>query len=310
MRPVEVVKGEVLACTFCAFCRRSCPVYRATLWEGDSPRGRIAQAHGLLDGDLEPDDGFYSSVLNCSLCGACEGACPPRIRMVDVVLALREELAAAASPPARLAGLLAEARQPIPELPGAEVLVLGPGSEGAARLLSSLGLEAAASPAPPLHVLRAAGYSGEFRARAEGLMGAIEESGASEVVFTDPGDVWALSEAGFGAKHYSQLVDPSAVRPAGRPLAYEPSCLLRRAGIEAPDLLAEALGVEVEVPCLGLESGWLEDEVLGLLARERRGAAGGRTLVTPAPRAAAERSSGTGVVELWEALLTGPGGGT
>ena len=62
MRPIESVKGELLACTFCAFCRRSCPVYRATLWEGESPRGRVAQGYGLLMDELEPTDEFYDSI--------------------------------------------------------------------------------------------------------------------------------------------------------------------------------------------------------------------------------------------------------
>jgi Fe-S oxidoreductase len=64
-------KNEVEVCSLCGFCKYNCPIFKATRKETLSPRGRaILMKKDILDRDV---------VFKCSLCEACEKACPARI---------------------------------------------------------------------------------------------------------------------------------------------------------------------------------------------------------------------------------------
>jgi len=308
MRPIESVKGELLACTFCAFCRRSCPVYRATLWEGESPRGRVAQGHGLLLGELEPSDEFYDSVLNCSLCGLCENACPPKIRVVDVVLAIRRELVeAGANPPARVARLLSASLEGEVSVPRVETVYL-PGREGedALRLLRSLDVPAELASVPPLAPLMIAGRR-EFESRVAELSQALRSAGVRRVITPDPDELWALRDwiKGVEILHASQAIHRGGLTAAveGK-VAYLPSCRLRRLEVFKPDeLVGSHLSVVRELECAGSEEGWLRDDVLQRIVEERVKSAEGVVIVcASAEHARILRKAGVGAKSIWEAL--------
>ena len=84
------------ACSGCSLCLLSCPVWRSTHDIRLTPHGRAkAMQHGATAGDLA------ESLDSCTLCGACEPACPENIDLVGMVTGLRGELAqqtGAASP--------------------------------------------------------------------------------------------------------------------------------------------------------------------------------------------------------------------
>jgi len=76
------------ACSGCSLCLLACPLWQATRDIRLSPQGRAkALQHGASAADLS------ASVDACTLCGACEPACPEDIALVDGVLGLRRELA-------------------------------------------------------------------------------------------------------------------------------------------------------------------------------------------------------------------------
>ncbi|RLG47666.1 MAG: hypothetical protein DRO06_02485 [Thermoproteota archaeon] len=279
------VREEALACTFCAYCRRSCPVYRASLWEGESPRGRVAQAHGLILGELEPSDEFYESVLNCSLCGLCEEACPSSVRVRDIVLAMRAELlSSGASLPERVRGLVEEAeKRPVPL---AEGVVVVPGIHGrveeTVEFLSELGVEAEAVEAPPLSALGIAGSPrlrekvGEYR----------ERMGRARVVCEDPAEVAWLRKAGLDARHPAELVRVPGAE------AYLPSAWLPLE-VEA-ELTLEPAGSEVP---------WLRREFAEAIAEERASRAGGREVACLSPEHVAPlRRAGADAVPLLDLI--------
>ncbi len=59
------------ACSLCGFCKYHCPVFRETKNESLSPRGRaILINEDILDKDI---------IFKCSICKACEEACPVKI---------------------------------------------------------------------------------------------------------------------------------------------------------------------------------------------------------------------------------------
>lgn len=71
-------------CSGCGLCLLVCPVWRETRDVRLSPKGRArAVQHGALRTDLA------ASVAGCTLCGACEPACPEELPLVDMVMELR-----------------------------------------------------------------------------------------------------------------------------------------------------------------------------------------------------------------------------
>jgi len=79
------------ACTGCSLCLLACPVWRSTHDIRLTPHGRAkAMQHGAGVGDLA------ASIDSCTLCGACEPACPEDIALVDLIVALRAPLQPAA----------------------------------------------------------------------------------------------------------------------------------------------------------------------------------------------------------------------
>ncbi|MCX8228629.1 MAG: (Fe-S)-binding protein [Planctomycetota bacterium] len=65
-------------CMHCGLCLESCPTYRATGQETQSPRGRIALVRALAEERLDYAD-VLPSLNACLLCRACEPACPSRV---------------------------------------------------------------------------------------------------------------------------------------------------------------------------------------------------------------------------------------
>ena len=76
------------ACTGCSLCLLACPVWRATRDLRLTPHGRArALQCGATAGELA------ASIDTCTLCGACEPACPENIGLVAMMIDLRAELA-------------------------------------------------------------------------------------------------------------------------------------------------------------------------------------------------------------------------
>lgn len=87
------------ACSGCSLCLLACPVWRTTHDIRLTPHGRAkALQHGASALDLA------QSIDSCTLCGACEPACPEEIDLIGMVTSLRSELNRSA--PARTAPLI------------------------------------------------------------------------------------------------------------------------------------------------------------------------------------------------------------
>src|SRR5579862_7585147 len=80
-------KPGYAACSGCSLCLLVCPVWRHTRDLRFTPHGRAkALQHGATVADIVP------SVEACTLCGACEPACPENIDLVGMLLELRRAL--------------------------------------------------------------------------------------------------------------------------------------------------------------------------------------------------------------------------
>jgi len=75
-------------CSGCGLCLLVCPIWRDSRDVRLTPKGRArAIQHSATREDLA------ASVAGCTLCGACEPACPEELPLVDMVMALRSETA-------------------------------------------------------------------------------------------------------------------------------------------------------------------------------------------------------------------------
>jgi len=84
---------EFLHCIRCGLCLYTCPTYRTTLVESDSPRGRIALVRAAAEGVLNPGPNFADKFYRCLLCGSCSQVCPSGVEVSDLLLAARTDAA-------------------------------------------------------------------------------------------------------------------------------------------------------------------------------------------------------------------------
>lgn len=86
---VEGLRALTDACVHCGFCLPSCPTYRLTGEETESPRGRIHLLRQLLDGVATADE-VAGSIDSCLGCLACVPACPSGVEYEPIIEAARE----------------------------------------------------------------------------------------------------------------------------------------------------------------------------------------------------------------------------
>lgn len=90
----RLAEDEARHCVRCGLCLSTCPGYRETLHETDSPRARVALVRALKEGLLEaPQDGYSEAIFRCLLCGACTFTCPSGVAVDRILELIRGELA-------------------------------------------------------------------------------------------------------------------------------------------------------------------------------------------------------------------------
>ncbi len=89
---LEELRDDIYTCvrTRCGFCIQECPTYNVGLLECFASRGKMLQAKGLLEGELELSQDLADSVSQCTLCGYCQAKCA--LDTNGVFKALRNEL--------------------------------------------------------------------------------------------------------------------------------------------------------------------------------------------------------------------------
>lgn len=76
-------------CVKCGLCLPHCPTYRLAATEAESPRGRIAFAQALAEGNLDPSPSVLTHLDNCLACMACERVCPSQVRYGELIATTR-----------------------------------------------------------------------------------------------------------------------------------------------------------------------------------------------------------------------------
>ena len=87
-----VTGGDHASCIRCGLCLATCPTYRVTLSETDSPRGRVALLRALAEGKLEAGEDLSAKYYGCLLCASCANICPSGVPLEDILQAARDDM--------------------------------------------------------------------------------------------------------------------------------------------------------------------------------------------------------------------------
>jgi heterodisulfide reductase subunit D len=89
----KIAEDQYLPCTRCGLCSYACPSYRAYRTQTYSARGRVALLRAVSQGDMDIGEAYGDRFYTCTLCSACDQACPSGVKVEDLLLAGREEIA-------------------------------------------------------------------------------------------------------------------------------------------------------------------------------------------------------------------------
>ncbi len=81
-----------LSCVHCGLCTASCPTYKETLDENDSPRGRIYLMRSVADKRIELTEPIRRHLELCLDCRACETACPSGVEYGKLIEPFRNRM--------------------------------------------------------------------------------------------------------------------------------------------------------------------------------------------------------------------------
>lgn len=76
-------------CVMCGLCLPHCPTYRLDQHEAESPRGRIALARRLANGQLAVSATAVAHLDHCLGCLACEAVCPSGVQYEMILVQTR-----------------------------------------------------------------------------------------------------------------------------------------------------------------------------------------------------------------------------
>lgn len=91
---IRIAEEVLRKCVHCGFCTATCPTYRITSDELESPRGRIALIQDLLETGAVPTPLTVTHLDHCLSCLSCESTCPSGVsyrRLIDQARELIEE---------------------------------------------------------------------------------------------------------------------------------------------------------------------------------------------------------------------------
>ena len=92
MKPITNLESILNDCIHCGLCLPTCPTYRETGLEAESPRGRIMMMDAALKDELKSQDSFNEHLSNCLGCYTCETVCPSGIEYSDLLSHCQSEL--------------------------------------------------------------------------------------------------------------------------------------------------------------------------------------------------------------------------
>lgn len=87
-------EDEILTCTLCGYCKESCPFFNYLGWDTNTSRGRILLSYALLHNVIPPDEKSVEMIYKCTLCRKCEVDCSSKLKILNILEAVRKDMAA------------------------------------------------------------------------------------------------------------------------------------------------------------------------------------------------------------------------
>ncbi len=81
---------KLIACMKCGLCQAVCPVFGATMLEGDVTRGKIALLENLAHKIITDADAVNEKLGRCLLCGSCQANCPSGVSIMEIFMKARQ----------------------------------------------------------------------------------------------------------------------------------------------------------------------------------------------------------------------------
>ncbi|MEA2054426.1 MAG: (Fe-S)-binding protein [Candidatus Thermoplasmatota archaeon] len=92
MNHLKEIQHELMCCTGCGYCKKSCPVFDIWGTEADSGKGKVFLSYGLMMGEVKEDISVIEALQKCTLCGRCEKECPSLVKISDIIHSARKDL--------------------------------------------------------------------------------------------------------------------------------------------------------------------------------------------------------------------------
>ena len=86
------LREEVHNCIKCGICLTPCPVYKQSLVEVSSPRGKVQLIRNIMEGKLDLSENFVRILFTCLLCETCTVNCPSGLKVDQLMKAMRVEV--------------------------------------------------------------------------------------------------------------------------------------------------------------------------------------------------------------------------
>ena len=89
-RRLMTLDDRIVACMKCGFCQQVCPMFGATMMEADVARGKLFLINNMAHELLKDPEALADKLGRCLLCGSCQAACPPGVKIMEVFMEARE----------------------------------------------------------------------------------------------------------------------------------------------------------------------------------------------------------------------------
>ena len=81
----KTLLNELNKCSKCGLCAPACPIFKQTLNECDSAKGKITMLQGVLAGKFKLNDKILSYLKKCEDCKLCAKSCPAGIDIPKII---------------------------------------------------------------------------------------------------------------------------------------------------------------------------------------------------------------------------------
>ncbi len=91
-RKISIKKDQLFNCSRCGNCLAVCPIYKQTLDESVTPRGKLSLLEAVDRGVLDYTDRVSGRVYTCTMCNYCTADCPSGVPLDEIFKTARLDL--------------------------------------------------------------------------------------------------------------------------------------------------------------------------------------------------------------------------